>query len=200
MGQVNSGKSSLLNAILGFERAIVSPIHGTTRDLVSAKTVINGWSVLFVDTAGIRETQCVIEQEGIKRTHETLIDSDLILHVIDVSEKNNEKTTTEIPPTFPHSNIIRVFNKVDIAAFDENMFLDSNEDDLFISAKTGRGLDILHQTIFKKLLPNFCKNTEQILLPMVFSQRQHNALLSVQQLLLSRKFDSLLLLLENFFV
>jgi tRNA modification GTPase len=197
VGQVNSGKSSLLNAILGFERAIVSPIFGTTRDLVSAKTVVNGWSVLFVDTAGIRETQDAVEQEGIKQTYETLADSDLILHVIDMSEKINEKTM-EIHLVFPHSNVIRVFNKIDLVVPDENAFVDSCGNDVFVSAKTGWGLETLHQAIFKKILPSFYENTEQFFLPIVFSRRQYDALFSARQLLLSRTLDLLLQLLKNF--
>ncbi|MDR1491553.1 MAG: GTP-binding protein [Planctomycetaceae bacterium] len=196
VGRVNSGKSSLLNAILGFERAIVSPVLGTTRDLVSAKTIMNGWSILFVDTAGIRETQCVIEQEGIKRTRETLIDSDLILHVIDMSEKREEETP-EIHSRFPHSNVIRVFNKMDIVVSGANVVPDSRANDLFVSAKTGQGLDVLYQTILKKLTPDFYKNAVPFLFPVVFNQRQCDALFSARRLLLSREWNLSALLLKE---
>jgi tRNA modification GTPase len=86
IGRPNVGKSSLLNQLLGRDRAIVSPIPGTTRDTIEETANIRGLPVVFIDTAGLREAQDVIEQEGIRRSHQTLRQAELILHVFDVAE------------------------------------------------------------------------------------------------------------------
>ena len=86
VGRPNVGKSSLLNLLLGHDRAIVSPIAGTTRDTIEETANIRGIPVVFVDTAGLREAGDVIEQEGIRRSRATLERAELILHVFDASE------------------------------------------------------------------------------------------------------------------
>src|SRR5438876_7857961 len=86
IGRPNVGKSSLLNQLLGHDRAIVSPIAGTTRDTIEETANIRGLPVVFVDTAGLREAGDEIEVEGIRRSHEALAKAELILHVLDASE------------------------------------------------------------------------------------------------------------------
>jgi tRNA modification GTPase len=86
VGRPNVGKSSLLNQLLGQERAIVSPIPGTTRDTIEETANVRGLPVVFIDTAGLREAGDVIEQEGIRRSHESVARAELILHVLDGSE------------------------------------------------------------------------------------------------------------------
>jgi tRNA modification GTPase len=86
VGQPNAGKSSLLNQLLGHDRAIVSSIPGTTRDTIEETANIRGLPVVFVDTAGLREARDEIEQEGVRRSRQTLEDAELILHVLDLSE------------------------------------------------------------------------------------------------------------------
>ena len=90
VGRPNVGKSSLLNQLLGHDRAIVSPIPGTTRDTIEETANIRGLPVVFVDTAGLREARDAIEQEGIRRSHETLARAEFILHVLDASEPLTE--------------------------------------------------------------------------------------------------------------
>jgi len=86
VGRPNVGKSSLLNQLLGRDRAIVSPIPGTTRDTIEETANIRGLPVVFIDTAGLREARDEIEQEGIRRSHESLAKAEFILHVLDASE------------------------------------------------------------------------------------------------------------------
>jgi len=89
-GRPNAGKSSLLNQLLGHDRAIVSTIAGTTRDTIEETANIRGLPVVFIDTAGLREARDEIELEGIRRSHESLQKADLILHVVDASEPLTE--------------------------------------------------------------------------------------------------------------
>ncbi|HXR04055.1 MAG TPA: tRNA uridine-5-carboxymethylaminomethyl(34) synthesis GTPase MnmE, partial [Verrucomicrobiae bacterium] len=86
VGRPNVGKSSLLNQLLGRDRAIVSPIPGTTRDTIEETANIRGLPVVFIDTAGLREARDEIEQEGIRRSRESLANAEFILHVLDASE------------------------------------------------------------------------------------------------------------------
>jgi tRNA modification GTPase len=86
VGRPNTGKSSLLNQLLGRDRAIVSPIPGTTRDTIEETANIRGLPVVFIDTAGLRETRDEIEVEGIRRSRQSLAQAELILHVLDAGE------------------------------------------------------------------------------------------------------------------
>jgi len=86
IGRPNAGKSSLLNQLLGHDRAIVSPIAGTTRDTIEETANIRGLPVVFIDTAGLREARDEIEVEGIRRSRESLAKAEFILHVLDASE------------------------------------------------------------------------------------------------------------------
>jgi tRNA modification GTPase len=115
VGRPNAGKSSLLNQLLGRDRAIVSPIPGTTRDTIEETANIRGIPVVFVDTAGLHEARDEIEVEGIRRSHETLAQAELILHVLDASEPpttGDERYLTELAA---RKRII-VRNKIDLPA------------------------------------------------------------------------------------
>jgi len=113
VGRPNAGKSSLLNQLLGHDRAIVSPIPGTTRDTIEETANVRGLPVVFVDTAGLREGRDEIELEGIRRSHESLAKAEFILHVLDVSEPltaGDEKYFAE----FAGKKRILVRNKIDL--------------------------------------------------------------------------------------
>jgi tRNA modification GTPase len=113
VGRPNVGKSSLLNQLLGHDRAIVSPIPGTTRDTIEETANIRGLPVVFIDTAGLREARDEIEQEGVRRSHESLAKAEFILHVLDASEQltaADEKYLAE----FAGKKRILVVNKVDL--------------------------------------------------------------------------------------
>jgi tRNA modification GTPase len=113
VGRPNVGKSSLLNQLLGHNRAIVSPIPGTTRDTIEETANIRGLPVVFVDTAGLREARDEIEQEGIRRSHESLGKAEFILHVLDASEKLTE-ADEKFLNEFANKKRILVVNKMDL--------------------------------------------------------------------------------------
>jgi tRNA modification GTPase len=115
VGRPNAGKSSLLNQLLGHDRAIVSPVPGTTRDTVEETANIRGLPVVFVDTAGLREAGDDIEAEGMRRSREALARAELVLHVLDASEPltaQDERYLAE----FAGKKRILVRNKIDLPA------------------------------------------------------------------------------------
>ncbi|HEU6449734.1 MAG TPA: tRNA uridine-5-carboxymethylaminomethyl(34) synthesis GTPase MnmE [Verrucomicrobiae bacterium] len=113
VGRPNAGKSSLLNQLLGRDRAIVSPIPGTTRDTIEETANIRGLPVVFIDTAGLREAKDEIEQEGIRRSRESLAQAELILHVLDASEPLTEADENYFNE-FAGKKRILVLNKSDL--------------------------------------------------------------------------------------
>src|SRR5205085_3402856 len=90
IGRPNAGKSSLLNQLLGHDRAIVSAIPGTTRDTIEETANVRGLPIVFIDTAGLREARDEIEEEGIRRSRKSLEQAELILHVLDISQPLTE--------------------------------------------------------------------------------------------------------------
>ncbi len=134
-GKPNTGKSSLLNALLGYDKAIVSSKAGTTRDAVEGDVEINGVKYNFIDTAGIRADAGEIESIGIERAKKIVSSSDIILAVSDGSGKADVEDCNGV--------VINVFNKCDINSPD-------GEYDVEISAKTGVGIDKLKQIICDK--------------------------------------------------
>jgi tRNA modification GTPase len=113
VGRPNAGKSSLLNQLLGHDRAIVSPVPGTTRDTIEETANIRGLPVIFIDTAGLREARDEIEQEGVRRSREALAKAEFVLHVLDASEPltpADEKFFAE----FAGKKRILVRNKTDL--------------------------------------------------------------------------------------
>jgi len=113
VGRPNAGKSSLLNQLLGHDRAIVSHIAGTTRDTIEETANIRGLPVVFIDTAGLREARDEIEVEGIRRSRETLAKAELILHVLDASESLTSADETYLAE-FAAKKRILVRNKTDL--------------------------------------------------------------------------------------
>jgi tRNA modification GTPase len=113
VGRPNVGKSSLLNQLLGRDRAIVSPIAGTTRDTIEETANIRGLPIVFIDTAGLREARDEIEQEGIRRSRESLANAEFILHVLDASEPLSE-ADENILAEFAGKKRILVRNKMDL--------------------------------------------------------------------------------------
>ena len=145
VGRPNAGKSSLLNQLLGHDRAIVSPIAGTTRDTIEETANIRGLPVVFVDTAGLREAGDSIEQEGIRRSHETMAKAELILHIFDVSEPftpEDEKYLTQ----FAEKKRILVRNKMDLPAR-LAMSANLNSPVVEVCSLTGRGIEALKDAI-----------------------------------------------------
>lgn len=113
VGRPNTGKSSLLNQLLGHDRAIVSPIPGTTRDTIEETANIRGLPVVFIDTAGLRETRDEIEVEGIRRSRQSLAQAELILHVLDAGEPLTAEDQNYFNE-FAGKKRILVRNKIDL--------------------------------------------------------------------------------------
>ena len=150
IGRPNVGKSSLLNAILGFERSIVNAQQGTTRDLVQAQTTIDGWLFEFVDAAGIRETTDELEREGVNRAKNAIAEADLVIRLFDDSDSmttiERERTAESFRSDVP---TIDVMNKCDLETSPQ-----TDDSVLRVSAVDGAGIEILLQTIVQTLAPN----------------------------------------------
>lgn len=148
IGRPNAGKSSLLNALSGQDSAIVTDIPGTTRDVLREKIDLDGIPVHLADTAGIRETSDRIEAEGVRRARMALASADIALLVEDASSADSEYQAldTEVPAGITR---IRVANKADLdtSSYRERMESQSTGPDLWISAKTGQGIDALRSRI-----------------------------------------------------
>jgi tRNA modification GTPase len=147
VGKTNVGKSTLLNRLLHEDKAIVSSIHGTTRDVIEDTTVINGCTFRFIDTAGIRKTADEIEQLGIERTFTKLHEARIVLWVVD-SEPTKEELS-EAQHLAEGKSLIVVRNKID-ANPDCNNGSNTKQDNtlLYISAKNGIGIQELEAAIF----------------------------------------------------
>jgi tRNA modification GTPase len=138
-GAPNVGKSSLLNALLGYDKAIVSDIAGTTRDAVEGSIELDGVKFNLTDTAGLRERADEIEAIGIEKAKKILLSADVILHVTDGSPSNDGVDEKD-------KRVIKVFNKCDLAAPQAEQF------DVVVSAKTGEGLDKLKELLKQKAI------------------------------------------------
>lgn len=138
IGAPNVGKSSLLNALLGEDRAIVTDVPGTTRDVVLGELSIAGVAVQFLDTAGIRQTEDLVESVGIRKSHEVAGQADLVWHLVDATSGDE---VPSLPTTLVTSGKVQVvLNKVDLVDL-EQLSKVHGEDALFISARTGFGID-----------------------------------------------------------
>jgi tRNA modification GTPase len=161
VGKPNSGKSTLLNALLNEERAIVSEIPGTTRDTIEDSVIINGLEYRFIDTAGLRDTSDLIESLGIKKTNEKILQASVILMVDEISESaeriNQRADTVRKMITGSDKKLMVLINKIDerdqtaIDDLKHSIYLDIDDSLLFISAKNHTGLDKLRSKLGKVL-------------------------------------------------
>ena len=142
-GKPNAGKSSLLNALVGEERAIVTAQAGTTRDIVRETILIHGMPVNILDTAGLREASDLVEQEGIRRTRQALNQADLILLLRDGSALDDRGDET-LPPESADTPLLLAYNKADQTP---PAVQAQHADGLWLSAKTGAGIDALRDAI-----------------------------------------------------
>jgi tRNA modification GTPase len=147
IGRPNAGKSSLLNQLLGHERAIVSPVPGTTRDTIEETANIRGIPVVFIDTAGLRQSVDEIEVEGVRRSRVSLERADLVLHVLDNSEPLTDDDARAMQETAGRKRIL-VRNKVDLPG---RLELQTAEQDVAISCVTGDGLEQLKDAIKERV-------------------------------------------------
>ena len=148
VGRPNSGKSTLLNALLNEERAIVSDIPGTTRDTIEDEISIGGIRFRFIDTAGLRDTTDEIEKIGVERALEKLKKSAIYIYLFDVNTMTVEEVTNEVQGFSSSAKQIVIANKIDLAS--QSTILTFKESDLdlhFISAKEKESLDQLSDTL-----------------------------------------------------
>jgi tRNA modification GTPase len=151
-GNPNVGKSSLLNSLSGQDTAIVTDIPGTTRDVIRENIQINGIPLHIIDTAGLRESDDVVEQIGIQRAHDEINKADNILLLLDTSISNNENVTDVLhryfKQTLPAEKITVIHNKIDARSEAASIKTDDQSyTHISLSAKTGEGLELLRQHI-----------------------------------------------------
>jgi tRNA modification GTPase len=158
-GPPNAGKSTLLNALAGFSRSVVSPIPGTTRDAVSVSLAFDGWPIDLIDTAGLRETLDSVELEGLERARHAVANSDLCLWVIDATEPP-PTSAADIARQIGNDSVstLLVLNKCDLAKVPDHILPDA----IRISAATGQGLTELATRVVNTLVPAAPKPGEPV--------------------------------------
>ncbi|MEJ6979013.1 tRNA uridine-5-carboxymethylaminomethyl(34) synthesis GTPase MnmE [Pedobacter sp. P351] len=149
-GIPNVGKSTLLNALLNEERAIVSEIAGTTRDTIEDEITLGGINFRFIDTAGLRHTEDIIEAKGVERTHEKMRQAKLIIYMVDPAQKLQEIQMQLEELAVLHIPFVAVVNKSDLIGPQEQFEL-SHLNPNFISAKSKIGIDELKHEVLRKV-------------------------------------------------
>jgi len=174
-GRPNAGKSSLLNQLAGKDSAIVTDIPGTTRDVLREHIQIDGLPLHVIDTAGLRESEDPVEQEGIRRAWHEIEQADRILLLVDDTQREDDHL--DIEDKLPkHIGVTRIFNKIDSSGRPAQLIETDAETDIALSAKTGDGIDILKNHLKK------CMGYEQSNEGRFMARRRHiDALENAQQ-------------------
>lgn len=171
VGRPNVGKSTLFNALLGIERAIVSPQPGTTRDTIEASVDFHGVPMTLVDTAGLRDTFCSIEQEGVKRTRNESIHADYVIYVADASDLSGAERDSDELRGLDSARTLCVMNKSDmICGIKPKIYRGYTT--IFCSMLNGDGLDDLRAALHQMLNLDAMNDEDQLLT----SVRQKQAL------------------------
>ncbi len=190
IGEPNVGKSTLLNALLNEEKAIVSDIAGTTRDAIEDELIIEGVAFRFIDTAGIRETEDVVENIGIKKAYEKADNAQLILFLIDAKKYITSKgdflrEIETIASRFPNKRLLVIANKIDTLSNDEISTIKTDIENLILlAAKNKQGIDTLKNELTSLVNIGALSNNETIVTNSRHFEALNNALsaiTSVQQ-------------------
>lgn len=177
VGKTNVGKSTLLNALLNEERAIVSEIPGTTRDTIEDTLILNGMMFRFIDTAGLRDSEDIIENIGIERTMQKLEQAAIVLYVFDLNEITIEElneTLTDLHTQFSldEKKVILIGNKTDELLEIPKHFIDLvDHETIFISAKRKENINLIIDSLLKSV-----ENSEAISDTLVTNARHYEAL------------------------
>lgn len=182
IGKPNAGKSTLLNAILNEERAIVSEIPGTTRDAIEDTIIIGGYNFRFIDTAGLRQSDDLVESIGIERTYEKIRQASVILYVCDMSACEGSMAD-EMLEEFRHliedesKHFVLVGNKIDMIGKTPDHFRDFVElETIFVSAKRKENINLIAESLLKAV-KRFALNADTV----VSNARHYHALLKAAE-------------------
>lgn len=190
VGEPNVGKSTLLNALLNEEKAIVSEIAGTTRDAIEDEIAIEGVAYRFIDTAGIRETSDVVETIGIQKTFEKMGQAQLVMYLFDLEKVKRKQVRLtlikseikKIHTKFPDKQLLVIGNKSDVMSANE---LDKIEEAipevLYLSAKHKKGISALTATLTQLANTGALSNNETIVTNSRHFKALHNAFRSIQE-------------------
>jgi tRNA modification GTPase len=170
IGRPNVGKSSIFNALLGRDRAIVTHIPGTTRDALSESLSLNGIPIYLIDTAGIRETEDLVEKIGVERTKTAISEADYIIAVVEANSL--EADEPELLASFPID--LYLVNKCDLGiSISPEALTSQRAKILYASALTGEGIDQLRETIHQEIISGELMNPENAI---ITNERHFNAL------------------------
>jgi tRNA modification GTPase len=140
-GKPNAGKSSLMNALAGYDAAIVTDIAGTTRDVLRERIQLDGMPLHIIDTAGLRDSDNLVEREGIRRAHQEIAKADKVLLLLDSAEIDMAGLG-DLPSGV---DVIKVFNKIDLSKTTSKLVETESGVEIYLSVKTGEGMDLLKQ-------------------------------------------------------
>ena len=161
IGQPNVGKSTLLNALSGTEKAIVTKIPGTTRDLITSQISIKGIPINVIDTAGLRETEDEVEQLGINKTWEAIQTAHVAVLLVDITKGSGDYEEFILNKLPKGIKKLRLFNKIDLLTREASVENNNNEIIIYLSAKLENGIDLLKNTLIERVSDNFHQDSEQ---------------------------------------
>ena len=163
-GKPNAGKSSLLNTLAGHNAAIVTDIAGTTRDILKERIQIDGMPLHIIDTAGLRDSDNIVEQEGIRRAREEIVKADKVLLLIDAGDPEHQSILAHLPAGI---NLTKVYNKIDLVGIEPEIIESDRGTQIYLSIKTGQGMELLTQHLKNSV--GFNEETDNVFI----SRRRH---------------------------